>query len=600
MYHSVTKIKIIVFFIILQSAALLFVLNSISHGGQAESYIARAKKYQGEGEYTKAVNECYKCIKKNPSYPYAYYHLGEISDVVLNDYETSILCYEKALSLLKFRKIFLSEKFIPADKDVGGIKETGETSMNSVDKVDAAISDINTKKDQLLEKIFHSIENPVYPTYTVIKKNKDIYSKPEMFSKAILEGSPEGQNELEFLGLYNNWYLVKLPTMDKGWVKWKDINLIYQKKTNPARLSKEEKARKYESFTRKYRNSTQAENASKKMDQLYFELANERKTISDYEMYLVKCPNGTYAKEAKNKIAELKFGGIRNDINKLKAFAHEYSDNQLATEAQIRIEELTFAQAKYSNNIKELYVYLKEYPEGRFTDKVEDIVLELELKDIDKKRFEKAGKTNTVEAYKEFIEKYPKSRFITEARDRIEGVAFRNAEGEGTIEAFKLFLKEYPDSSFTNATKRKIDVIQYEPYKSKDTAEAYKEFIDKFPENQFAGNAKEIIEKLQSKQVEKTIEKNKGEVTISGPQKEKHTNAKEQETANKLKKLESFYKKGLIDEDEYREKKAEMLNVPADAKEQKIANKLKKLESFYKKGLIDEDEYKKKKAEMLK
>lgn len=213
------KIKILIFFVILQFSASLSVLNSISFGAQAESYIARANKFQGEGEYTKAVNEYYKCIKKKPSYPYAYYHLGELIDVVLNDFESSILYYEKALSLLNFRKTFLSEGFTPAAKDVDVENETENTSMNSIDKIDAAISDINTKKVQLLEKIFHSIEEPIYPTYIVIKQKKDVYSEPKMYSKAILEGAPNEQKELEYLGFHNNWYLVKLPTMNKGWVK---------------------------------------------------------------------------------------------------------------------------------------------------------------------------------------------------------------------------------------------------------------------------------------------------------------------------------------------------------------------------------------------
>lgn len=305
----------------------------------------------------------------------------------------------------------------------------------------------------------------------------------------------------------------------------------------------------------KYHNSALAEEANEKMDHLYFELANERNTISDYEMYLFKCPIGIHAKKAKNKIAELKFGGIHDDINQLRDFVYEYPDSQVSMEARIRIEELTFAQAKHSNNIKELYAYLKRYPEGKFTKEAEDIILELELKEIDKKRFEKARKTDTVKAYKEFIEKHPKSEYITDVRKRIEEVAFENAEDEGTIEALALFLKEYPDSSFTNVAKRRIDLIQYEPHKSKDTDEAYKEFIGKFPENQFVGDAKKNIEKPQSENVEKAKE-----ITTSpDSQKQKHTNAKEQEITNKLKKLESFYKKGLIDEDEYKEKKAELL-----------------------------------------
>ncbi len=83
----------------------------------------------------------------------------------------------------------------------------------------------------------------------------------------------------------------------------------------------------------------------------------------------------------------------------------------------------------------------------------------------------------------------------------------------------------------------------------------HKEFIDKFPENQFVGDAKKNIEKPQSKKVEKT----KKITTSPESQKEKHTNAIDQEITNKLKKLESFYKKGLIDEDEYREKRAEII-----------------------------------------
>ena len=83
-------------------------------------------------------------------------------------------------------------------------------------------------------------------TQKLIKKEKYGYCEHKRYSKAILKGATNEQKELEYLGLRDNWYLVKLPTMSKGWVKWKDINLIYQNKTNPVRLTKEEKAGTYE------------------------------------------------------------------------------------------------------------------------------------------------------------------------------------------------------------------------------------------------------------------------------------------------------------------------------------------------------------------
>ena len=554
MHYSISKTKFLVFSIIIQSIALLTCLNTISLGAPEDSYITRAQDFQADGEYAKAISEYYKCIKKNPSYPYAYYHLGIISETILNDYDSVILYYEKALSLHKFKKAFLTEDFIPATKDAGEKTGTKNKGNDSIEKIDAAVADINGRKDDVIEKIFHSIEKPAYPTYVIIKPKKNVYSKPIIIAKVILEGDPNGQRELEFVELRDNWYMVKLPSGDTGWVKWKDINLIYQSRANPVRLSNEEKAGKYESFTAKYQNSPLVEKARDKADRLYYKIANEDQTKISFEIYLEKFPKGQFATDAKNKTAELTFEEIRDDKDKLINFVHQYPESQLSKKVQDRIEELTYEQAKSSNDLNKFYAYLNAYPEGRFIKEVEDRILILELRGIDKNRYEKARKIDTLEAYKEFITKYPKSDFITDIRKRIEEVTFENAKSVGTIKALELFLKEYPDGSFTNIAKRKIDIIQYEPYKSRDTEDAYKEFIKEFPDNQFVGDAKKNIEKPQSKDNE-----NIEEVISASPQTEQHTSAKEQEITNRLEKLEKFYKKGLIDEEEYKEKRAEIL-----------------------------------------
>ncbi len=540
--------------IMIQSIALLTCLNTISLGAQEDSYITKAQKFQTNGEHTKAINEYYKCLKKNPSNPYAYYHLGVISEAILNDYDSVILYYEKALSLHKFKRAFLSKDLIPVTKGAEEETRAKNKGNDSIKKIDVAVADINSKKKNVIKKIFHSIEKPVSNIYVVIKPKKDVYSKPINFTKVILKGDPDGQREFEYVELRDNWYMVKLPSGDEGWVKWKDINVIYQSKTNPVRLSNEEKAEKYQSFTTEYQNSPLVEKARDKADRLYYKIANEIQSKNSFEEYLEKYPNGQFVTEAKNKKAELTFEEIRDDKDELIKFVHQYPESQFSKKAQGRIEELTYEQAKSSNDLNNFYAYLNAYPEGRFFKEVEDRILILELKEIDRNRYEKARKIDTLGAYKKFIKKYPKSNFITNVRERIEEVSFENAKSVGTIKALRVFLKKYPDSSFTNIAKRKIDIIQYEPYKSRDTEDAYKKFINKFPDNQFVDEARGFINKPQSKDNE-----NVEEVTGTSSQAEQHKSAKEQGITNKLEKLERFYKKGLIDEEEYKEKKAEIL-----------------------------------------
>ena len=87
--------------------SLISCASSICFSGSAETYIAKAQKFQAEGNYVNAITEFYNAIIKEPSYPYTYNHLAVISDIVLDDYDAAAIFYEKALSLLEFRKAFL-------------------------------------------------------------------------------------------------------------------------------------------------------------------------------------------------------------------------------------------------------------------------------------------------------------------------------------------------------------------------------------------------------------------------------------------------------------------------------------------------------------
>lgn len=226
---------------------------SETFSGPAETYINKAKSYQSQGNYVAALNEFHNAISKEPSSPDTYYYLGVITEVVLKDYHLSSVFYEKALSLLNFRKSFMDKELGSNGNSNFSNLKTTNAYLPSVSELNKSIKDIEEKKKTLIKKIYDSIGKPVSPVYIVLKNKKKVYSSPNSSGKAIPATS--GQKEFMFLGLQDNWYKVRFADTREGWVKWKDINLVYENKTKPLTLSNTEKTEAYEKFNVMYINS---------------------------------------------------------------------------------------------------------------------------------------------------------------------------------------------------------------------------------------------------------------------------------------------------------------------------------------------------------
>ena len=248
--------------------SLISCTSSICFSGTAQTYIARAQEYQAEGNYVNAITEFYNAIIKEPSYPYTYNYLAVISDIVLDDYDAVTVFYEKALSLLNFRKAFLERGLVSTISS--DVKTSSSENLFSMDKLDAAIKEIEEKKGNLIKKMYDAIDSPIYPVYIAIKAKKKVYKGPSK-GKSIPSDSLAGQKEFMFLELQDDWYKVQLPTSDKGWIKSKDINLIYRNKAKPIMLSKAEKAHAYREFSIKFQNHVLAEKAKAISDKLIIE-----------------------------------------------------------------------------------------------------------------------------------------------------------------------------------------------------------------------------------------------------------------------------------------------------------------------------------------
>ncbi len=248
---------------------LISFTSSVCFGGSAQTAISKAQEYQAEGNYVEAITAFYNGVIKDPSYPFTYKYLAVISDVVLDDYDAAAIFYEKALSLLEFRKVLL-------DKGLISVKPTERKDFNNVelfdtDKLIVAINDIKERKAKLTKKMFDAIDSPIYPVYVAIKKRKKIYTDPSPTGKPISPDSLAGQREFMFLALQDNWYKIQLPSSSEGWIKSKDINLIYRNKAKPMILSKSEKAEIYKKFSINFQNNVLAGKAKAISDKLSVE-----------------------------------------------------------------------------------------------------------------------------------------------------------------------------------------------------------------------------------------------------------------------------------------------------------------------------------------
>jgi hypothetical protein len=188
---------------------------------------------------------------------------------VLDDYDAAAIYYEKALSLLEFRKVFLDKGLISINPAEG--KDFNNAELFDPDKLNASINDIKVKKTKLIKKMYDAIDSPIYPVYIAIKKKKKIYTVPGSTGKPIPPDSLAGQREFMFLELQDNWYKVQLLSSNEGWIKSKDINLIYRNKAKPIVLSKAEKAKVYKEFSVNFQNNVLAEKAKAISDKLTVE-----------------------------------------------------------------------------------------------------------------------------------------------------------------------------------------------------------------------------------------------------------------------------------------------------------------------------------------
>lgn len=136
-----------------------------------------------------------------------------------------------------------------------------------------------------------------------------------------------------------------------------------------------------------------------------------------------------------------------NTISAYEEFLRRYPQGTLANEARSRIEKLYFDQAQAKNTIAAYDEFLRRYPQGRLADDTRSRREKLYWKDTEA--------INTIAAYEDFLRRYPQGTLAGEARSRREKLYavmikdWENAQSANTVSAYKQFLELYPTGEFS-------------------------------------------------------------------------------------------------------------------------------------------------------
>jgi tetratricopeptide (TPR) repeat protein len=238
----------VAFIFFLQQTA--FTANSFA---DVDKSLLPAIKFQEQGRYTEAITKYYNIIEKNPKNLKAYYNLAMILEIVLEDYKSAILLYDKAISIAENKIAF----FIPGQE--GESKE----ELNNI------LSKLNKEKEDSIQKMFNSIDGITFPRYIELKSGKKLFSQPFEKSEKLDASSFGRKNEFRFIDIKNNWYRLITNSTDQAWVNGNDIRMIYRNSNERIAKNGNEKAEGYQRFANSFPEHELAKEAEKRMNKLY-------------------------------------------------------------------------------------------------------------------------------------------------------------------------------------------------------------------------------------------------------------------------------------------------------------------------------------------
>lgn len=146
------------------------------------------------------------------------------------------------------------------------------------------------------------------------------------------------------------------------------------------------------------------------------------------------------------------------------------------------IEYARFQILVQYQDINEHYVFLQDYPNSPYKERVLNAIAYLE--------FEEITKYPTVEKLKQFQQSHSTSILKAEAEYLEEDLAWQTILPTESIEKYRLFQERYPSGLYAPLAKEKEASLIYRQVREADTISTYMEFIEKYPDSHFSNEAR--------------------------------------------------------------------------------------------------------------
>ncbi|MCP4371748.1 MAG: hypothetical protein GY797_27065 [Deltaproteobacteria bacterium] len=118
--------------------------------------------------------------------------------------------------------------------------------------------------------------------------------------------------------------------------------------------------------------------------------------------------------------------------------------------------------------------------------------------------WERTQRFNSSSNYARFIKEYPDSPYVSEARSRIENLAYELSAKRDQVSGYKKFIEEYPTGELNEQARDRMAVLlkeeedsAYVKAKEKDSIKNYESFLEKYPASGHAHDVKIAIARIK-------------------------------------------------------------------------------------------------------
>lgn len=168
----------------------------------------------------------------------------------------------------------------------------------------------------------------------------------------------------------------------------------------------------------------------------------DKGTAKAFQLYLSTYPQGKYVDIAQWKLVELE-----NTKQAYQQFIQEYpkSEHVVAAKQKLqRFENLAYYLTTEKANLTAYANFLKEYPQSRYSNKLEELFWVAVRKD------------RSLDAYQKYLSVFPFGKYKDSALENKEDVEWRKIQNGGSLTEYLDFIQSYPQSIHIEEVKDKI------------------------------------------------------------------------------------------------------------------------------------------------